>query len=495
MRWSGLVLSVGLAACAGAACRHGGAPGLVAVAPPPAPDELAAACAHLDAPATALDSHKQLELLSEVNEPHRQQAEFSLGLAYTCLGLHAEALAVFDPTTPGATTGDPLGALIDQARAQADGKGAATTRTAPPQTLRLLVSLYRRFPHWRGAENAVAAFSPASFDAPALADIRADLLYMAGRAAYSAGQYPRALELFGRIPAASALHVRATLLQGAVHVRNFAAKPAVDAFAEALRATTSPRGSEDGVRFRDLANLSLARTYYSTGQLELAARYYAAVPSASVYGRERLFEVAWTEYRLQDHAAAVRDVSALRSNASSIPPDVMAEATLLQSEAALALGDTQLAAASLDRFNAVYPALLTQLKTFLAANPDDGALYARLAALRRGKSDLSADLRPDLRPDPAPSLEPVLRDLLASPWLARAFDDVDELTREITAHERLPEGWRATELAQAVSRDLTARLSAAIQEAGLRGRGRIKRITDELAQQIKRTIHIEYEML
>jgi tetratricopeptide (TPR) repeat protein len=466
-------------ACAGAGRRYGGAPALVA--PAPRPDEMAAQCAKLDAPVTAVASHEQLELLADLDDPEGQRLEFDLGLAYYCLGLYSEALAVFVPGAPRQTTSARMGPEIGRAIAEAQSE--PKTRMAYPPTLRLLVSLYRRFPGRQGAENAVAASSAASYEAPELADIRAELLYMAARAAYSAGQFPRALDLLGQIPATSVLYVRAKLLQGAARIRTYEAKHAVDAFREALRATTFLLGPEDAVRFRDLANISLARTFYSTGQFDLAAKYYAAVPPESPYWRERLFEGAWTEYMRGNYSGAVQGVSALRSYADPFGPELMGEATLLQSAAALEAGDRRSAAAVFDVFNATYPQLLIELKMFLATNPNDGAIYARVAALRRGRSDLP------------PALEPVARDLLANALIGRRFDDIDELTREIAGYERLPATWRTNELAGSVSEELTARLSVAINEAGSLFRRRIRRTVAELALQIKRTIHIEYEPL
>ena len=73
-------MSIGLMACAGTGRRYGGAPALVA--PAPRVDEMAAQCAKVDAPATAVASHEQLELLADLDDPEGQRLEFDLGLAY-----------------------------------------------------------------------------------------------------------------------------------------------------------------------------------------------------------------------------------------------------------------------------------------------------------------------------------------------------------------------------------------------------------------------------
>ena len=78
------------------------------------------------------------------------------------------------------------------------------------------------------------------------------------------------------MPPSSEFYVQAKLFEGATHVREYKAKPAVESFKEVLRV-----GAESTTRkvkpFEDLANLSLARTFYSTGQYELAAKYFDRV--------------------------------------------------------------------------------------------------------------------------------------------------------------------------------------------------------------------------
>jgi hypothetical protein len=92
-----------------------------------------------------------------------------------------------------------------------------------------------------------------------------------------------------------------------------------------------------------------------------------------------------------------------------------------------------------------------------------------------------------------------VRLLLPDPVIAGRFEDVDELAREVAGEERLSVPWRrgAGEpgVERVVSADLEARLQDAIREAGSITRRRIKRLTEELAQQIRSTIHIDYEPL
>jgi len=304
---------------------------------------------------------------------------------------------------------------------------------------------------------------------------------MAGRSAYAAGDFPRALDLFGRVGAGSPLYVRAKLLEGAVHVRKYDAKPAVAAFGEASRAVTLDVGP-DAARLHDLANISLARTFYSTGQFDLAAKYYARIPPESIYAPDRLFENGWTDFMRGDYPAALRGVAAVRA-AGAVRANLMGEATLLESAAAQAAGDDVRASAALAAFQATYPRLYEELKAFAASSPEESALYAKMAALRGGRSGLT------------PGADGALRRTLTDTALARRFDDVDELARELAVYDRLPQAFRSSAVGDTVFTNLTLRRAAAIDEAGSLSRRYIRRTVEELAQQIKRTIHIDYDPL
>jgi len=471
----GLPLAIAWAAGAavGAGCAHGGAAAPAQAAPPA--DEMAGTCAKLAAPEAALASERRLASLPAGEHRARPQAEHDLALAYYCLGLYAETLATLDPSGPRVWPLARRGQAIDETIAGADGN--ARTRDAYAPTLRLLVSLHRRLSGWTGPEDAVAAYKTSSYDDPALADVRDELAYMAGRAAYRAGDLPRAKDLLGRVSLTSPLYPRAKLREGALYVRQQAAKPAVAAFVEALRATYV-FAVPDLDRLRDLAHISLARTFYSTGQYELAARYYARIPPESIYARERQFEQGWTDYVRGDYAAARRQVSALRAGtgAGAVAPDTMAEALLLDASAAAALGQDAEVTRMFAAFNATYPQLFTDLKAFAASSDEDAGLYARMAAVRGG----------GVRAPPA--VAAALGRMLADGSVARAFDEVDELTRELAIHDRLPPAFRSSALGQTVFADLTVRRTAAIAEAGSLCRRRIGRTLEELGRVIKAAV-------
>jgi hypothetical protein len=66
---------------------------------------------------------------------------------------------------------------------------------------------------------------------------------------------------------------------------------------------------------------------------------------------------------------------------------------------------------------------------------------------------------------------------------------------ELKLYDKADASWRSTNIAQTVFADLTLQRSLAVNEAGDLARRRIKRLTEELSQLIKRVIKIEFEIL
>src|SRR6185312_9132167 len=114
------------------------------------------------------------------------------------------------------------------------------------------------------------------------------------------GQFKEAVELFQGVPSSSAdFYVQAKLFEGATYVRQYQAKPAVEAFKEVLR--TAAESQDPQIQtYQDIANLSLARTFYSTGQFELAVKYFDRVSQDAFDWANSLFESSWANFMLKD---------------------------------------------------------------------------------------------------------------------------------------------------------------------------------------------------
>jgi tetratricopeptide (TPR) repeat protein len=283
------------------------------------------------------------------------------------------------------------------------------------------------------------------------------------------------------IPAPSPLRRQALLLEGAIHTRRSAPQPALDAFSEVLRSAEAGIDPQH-VADRDLATLSLARTYYAIGQFALAARYYDRVPPSSPHWADAAIEGAWTSYKMGDYARAVARIRTLAPRSAEVPTETMAEATVLEAVLAMHQCRRHDTTRAIDRFNEVYPLLFTEAKKLAARDAD--ALSDIGFGFRRGGP--LVPLNPPF--DPA-----ALRRLLADVPVARRFDELEEVDRELGRFEALEAGWRASGVGVSVRNALWTRRYEVRRQAGEQLRRRLQRFADALATQIKRNIGVEAE--
>ena len=90
------------------------------------------------------------------------------------------------------------------------------------------------------------------------------LNYLLGRYKYRNGAFPDALSLFEKVDRSSKYYVQAQFFGGVSNVQMHQSKPAVQAFQRILGAIEQGDVDvEDEARMRDLAYLSMARTFYS----------------------------------------------------------------------------------------------------------------------------------------------------------------------------------------------------------------------------------------
>src|SRR3569832_1359075 len=144
-------------------------------------------------------------------------------------------------------------------------------------TLKWLASLSRQLPDSTGILEKIGKYSKADLEQPALEKVRDELYFLLGKYYYQKGQFKEAVELFGSVPSNSEFYVQAKLFEGATHVsEDRAVKP-----------------------FEELAYLSLARRFFSTGQFDLATKYFVRVSQESYDWANSLFESSWANFMLK----------------------------------------------------------------------------------------------------------------------------------------------------------------------------------------------------
>jgi tetratricopeptide (TPR) repeat protein len=411
----------------------------------------------------SIELNKAIEGESGDSEPNKQKAEFWMGKALYNMKFYSASLSYFD-------------------RIVQKGSSHAYYNA----TLKWLASLSRQLPDSTGILEKIGKYNRAELDQPALEKVRDELYFLLGKFYYQKNSFKQAVELFSAVPTSSEFYVQAKLFEGATHVREYQAKPAVEAFKEVLRAaaeSTDPR-----IRpFEDLANLSLARTFYSTGQFELATKYFDRVSQESYDWANSLFESSWANFMLKQkgYSKALGNIHTIQAPffENYIKPESVGEALTVKATIYFYNCLYDRAQEAIDEFNATYPTVFTELKKLITATNENDKLFEVAVKIRKETSGLPEQV------------ERAARGVLGDMSLLKRFQYVEELDRELKQYDKADAAWRSTNIAQTVFADLTLQRSLAVNEAGDLARRRIKRLTEELSQLIKRVIKIEFEIL
>jgi len=411
----------------------------------------------------SIELNKVIEGESQDSEPNKQKAEFWMGKALYNMRFYSASLSYFD-------------------RIVQKGPSHAYYNA----TLKWLASLSRQRVDQNIVLDKIGKYNRAELDQPALEKVRDELYFLLGKFYYQKGSFKEAVELFSSVPQNSEFYVQAKLFEGATHVREYQAKPAVESFKEVLRASadsTDPKIKP----FEDLANLSLARTFYSTGQFELAVKYFDRVSQDSYDWANSLFESSWANFMLKQkgYSKALGNIHTIQAPffENYIKPESIAEALTVKATIYFYNCLYDRAAEAIAEFNEIYPQVFQELKKLVTSSTDNGALYEVAVKIRKGTSGLPEQV------------ERGARGVLGDQTLVRRFEYVEELDRELRQYDKAEPAWKSTNIAQTAFADLTLQKSLAVNEAGDLARRRINRLTEELAQLIKRVIKIEYEIL
>jgi len=411
----------------------------------------------------SIELNKVIEGESGDSEPNKQKAEFWMGKALYNMKYFSASLSYFD-------------------RIVQKGSSHAYYNA----TLKWLASLSRQLPDSTGILEKIGKYNRAELDQPALEKVRDELYFLLGKFNYQKGNFKQAVELFAAVPTTSEFYVQAKLFEGATHVREYQAKPAVEAFKEVLRTaadSTDPRIKP----FEDLANLSLARTFYSTGQYELATKYFDRVSQESYDWANSLFESSWANFMLKQkgYSKALGNIHTIQAPffENYIKPESIGEGLTVKATIYFYNCLYDRAQEAIDEFNAIYPTVFTELKKLIAGTGENSQLFDVAVKIRKETSGLPEQV------------ERAARGVLGDLSLLKRFQYVEELDKELKAYDKSDAAWRSTSIAQTVFADLTLQRSLAVNEAGDLARRRIKRLTEELSQLIKRVIKIEYEIL
>lgn len=411
----------------------------------------------------SIEYNKAIEDQSS-DELSRQTAEFKMGKTLYKLHFYSAAISYFDRIVQ---------------------KGASHPHYN--ETLQWLAALTRDVPDSAGVLEKIGKYDRSELENPQLSAVRDELYFLLGKFNYQKNNFKVAVELFNMVNPKSPFYVQAKLFEGATHVREYNAKPAVESFKEVLR--VAEESSDPKVRpFQDLANLSLARVFYSTGQFVLATKYFDRVSPESYDWPNSLFESSWANFMLKQagYSKALGNIHTLRAPFFEyfIKPESAAEALTVKATIYFYNCLFDRATDAISEFEETVPTVKQGLDELLKKTQGDNAQFFDMAVkIRAGKSGMKA------------IVERAARAVLTDRSLAKRFEYVRELDKEMTAHDKADPSWKTTAVANNIFSDIGVNRALMVNEAGELARKRIERLVGEFAALHTRVIKIKFEIL
>ena len=406
---------------------------------------------------STIELNKVVEGQSGDDDANRQRAEFFMGKALFQLKFYSASLSYFDRIVQ---------------------KGAG--HRYYNKTLQWLASLSQYLPDSAGVLDKIGKYTRADLEQPALEPVRNQLFFLLGRFHYTKGNFKDALDLFTAIPEDSEYFARAKFFEGITYVRQYQAKPAADAFKAILR-KNEEHPDKTTREFAELANISLARTFYSLHQFPQAVKYFDRVPQTSPEWLSSLFESSWAQFQMDGDSKALGNIHTL--NAPFFENDFYPESIILKAVIYFQRCNYERAMAAVAEFNDSYPALKKDIDGVIAKYPDNADFYGYVVKIRNGEGGL---------PD---RVQRAADGALSDKTLAKNLDYVAELDRELRQVDKSDPAWKSTAIAGNILQDLTLQKSLAANEAGSLARERLRRLSTEIQDLVKQAIKIEYETL
>jgi tetratricopeptide (TPR) repeat protein len=315
------------------------------------------------------------------------------------------------------------------------------------------------------------------------------LNYLLGRYKYRNRQYEEALRLFSKVDRQSKYYIKGQFFGGISNVQVRKSVPAVQSFQKVVGAIDEGvEGLEDEDRMRDLAFLSMARTYYSasvrldennaptidSSKLSAAVKYWNKVDVGSEYWLDALFEESWAYFMAGDYAHALGNVHTIQS--PYFPNSYYPEADVLKAVIYFANCQYDDAEVIVAKFQSKYQPIYDDLNKVLGrfkGEEADEPFYKFLKDVRDGKADLP------------PRIKIVVENALSDRQLLRHLSYVQVLDDEGKRFGKAPASFRDSPLGNDVKDSLQLARDIAVRNAGQLARERYQRNLDELNEHLR----------
>ena len=330
----------------------------------------------------------------------------------------------------------------------------------------------------------------ARFDNAQQRDLYWQLNYMLGRYKYRNRQYEESIRLFQRVDRNSEYYVKAQFFTGISYVQLRKSAPAVKAFQRIVNALDEGvEGVEDEDRMRDLAQLSMARTFYSASitldaetnapnvneqKLSAAVKYWNGVDEASEYWLDALFEESWAYFMAGQYPKALGNIHTIES--PYFPQSFYPEAEVLKAVIYFTNCNYEAASTTVARFNKRFTPLRDELKKVLnkySGENQEEAFYKFLLEVREGKGNVDEKIRP------------IVEIALSDRQLLRNIDYVKLLEDEDKRFKKSPPSFQSSSIGMQVGDSLKLARDLAVRQAGELALSRYRRNVDELEEHLR----------
>lgn len=314
------------------------------------------------------------------------------------------------------------------------------------------------------------------------------LNYLLGRYKYRNRQYEDAIRLFGKVARESKYYIKGQFFQGISYVQLRKSIPAVQSFQRIVGAIEEGAEIDDAERMRDLAFLSMARTYYSASirldengqptidstKLSAAVKYWNKVDVGSEYWLDGLFEESWAYFMAGDYAHALGNIHTIQ--APYFPNSYYPEAEILKAVIYFANCQyddaTTIVAKFQQKYQPIYDDLAKVLKKYTGDNQEE-AFYKFLKDVRDDKADVP------------PRIKIVVKNALSDRQLLRHLQYVQVLDDEGKRFQKASPAFKESALGNDVKDALQLARDIAVRNAGQLARERYERNLAELNEHLR----------
>lgn len=361
------------------------------------------------------------------------------------------------------------------------------------ETLLWLAKLAAQLPEPADVVERVGKYTPeqlAVFDNSKQREQYWQLNYLLGRYKYRNRDYDKAIELFGKVGTSGRHYLLAQFFTGISYVQVRKSVPATKAFQSVVQALDAGGAEvEDETRMRDLAYLSLARTYYSASirfnekgvptidatKISAAIGYWNQVDMGSEYWLDALFEESWAYFMAGDYSHVLGNIHTIES--PYFPNAFYPEADVLEAVVSYKLCHYDAAMTSVARMRNKYIPVKAELETLASRFTGDDDIERKyfdlLREVRAGKANLS------------PVVKPVIENMFSDRQLLRNLEYVRVLDEEEARFKKAPEAFRNSSLGGDILDSIMFARDLTIRNAGTLARERYRRYLDELNEHLR----------